>query len=127
MGVTLLSVVLFLFGVFAFIGSLFMWGEGFLLRFPAGADYAFPVTDILVNAPASIIAAVGLWRLRRWGYVAAQFVAGFYTYASVEIFVMAAQDGPPYPIEIIVPQLMALAVAAALVFYLWRVRTVFES
>jgi hypothetical protein len=29
-GVTLLAVVLFLFGVFAFLGSLFMWGEGFL-------------------------------------------------------------------------------------------------
>lgn len=127
MGVTLLSIALFLFGAFAFIGSLFMWGEGFLLRFPAGVDYAFPVTDILVNAPASILAAIGLWRLRRWGYVAAQFVAGFYTYASVEILVMAAQKGPPYPVEIILPQLLALAVAAALVFYLWRVRTVFDS
>jgi hypothetical protein len=40
---------------------------------------------------------------------------------------MAAQKGPPYPLEIIVPQLLALAVAAALVFYLWRIRTVFES
>ena len=59
--------------------------------------------------------------------MASQFVAGFYTYASVEIFVMTAQKGPPYPLEIIVPQLPALAVAAALVFYLWHVRTVFES
>jgi hypothetical protein len=126
-GVTILSVVLFLFGVFAFIGSLCMWGEGFLLAFPPGADYAFPITDLVVNAPASIIAAIGLWRLRRWGYVAAQFVAGFYTYASVEIFVRTAQDGPPYPVEIILPQLLALAVAAALVVYLWRVRAMFES
>jgi hypothetical protein len=126
-GVTILSVVLFLFGVFAFIGSLFMWGEGFLLAFPPGVDYAFPITDLVVNAPASIIAAIGLWRLRRWGYVAAQFVAGFYTYASVEIFVRTAQDGPPYPVEIILPQLLALAVAAALVVYLWRVRAMFES
>lgn len=123
--VTILSVVLFLIGIFAFVGSLFMWGEGFLLSFPEGVDYSFPVTDILVNAPASIIAAIGLWRLTRWGYVASQFVAGFYTYASVEIFVMVAQEGPPYPLEIIIPQVLALIVAAALVIYLWRIQEMF--
>ena len=54
--VGILAAVLFLFGLFAFLGSLFMWGEGFLLSFPPGADYQFPVTDILVNAPASLLA-----------------------------------------------------------------------
>ena len=50
--VRILAVLLFLFGLFAFFVSLFMWGEGFLLRFPEGVDYRFPVTDILVNVPA---------------------------------------------------------------------------
>lgn len=126
-GVTVLSIMLSLFGLLALFGSLFMWGEGFLLSFPEGVDYAFPVTDILVNAPASITAAIGLWRLRRWGYVASQFVAGFYTYASVEIFVMVAQEGPPYPMAIILPQVLALVVAAALVFYLWRIQGIFNG
>ncbi len=124
--VRILAVLLFLFGLFAFFGSLFLWGEGFLLRFPEGVDYRFPIADILVNAPASILAAVGLWKLRRYGYVAAQFVAGFYTYASVEIFVEVAQGGPPYALEIVVPQVLAVAVAFALVFYLWRVQDVFD-
>jgi hypothetical protein len=57
--------------------------------------------------------------------VASQFVAGFYTYASVEIFVMVAQEGPPYPPEIIFPQVLALIVAAALVIYLWRIQRLF--
>ena len=124
-GVSVLAIVLFLFSLFAFLGSLFMWGEGFLLSFPPGADYRFPVTDILVNAPASLIAAIGLWKMRQWGYVAAQFVAGFYVYGSVEIFVMVIQQGPPYPIEIVIPQIAAVIVAACLVFYLWRIRTRF--
>ncbi len=47
-----LAVLLFLFGLLAFFGSLFLWGEGFILEFPTGVDYAFPITDILVNAPA---------------------------------------------------------------------------
>lgn len=125
-GVSLLSLLLFAIGIFAFVGSLWMWGEGFLFSFPAGVDYSFPVADLLVNTPASILAATGLWRMRQWGYIASQFVAGFYTYASVEIFVMVAQEGPPYPAEIVVPQVAAIAVAAALVFYLWSIRTMFK-
>ncbi|MCK4830092.1 hypothetical protein KA005_80985 [bacterium] len=123
--VRILAILLFLFSLFAFFGSLFMWGEGFLLQFPEGADYRFPITDILVTAPASMIAAIGLWGMRRYGYVVSQFVAGFYIYASVEIFVEVVQAGPPYVIEIIVPQIMAVAVAATLVVYSWRIREMF--
>ena len=125
-GVRILAVLLFVFGVFAFFGSLFMWGEGFLFSFPHGVDYAFPVTDILVNAPVSIIAALGLWRMRRYGYVASQFAAGFYIYASVEIFVQVIQEGPPYPLEIVAPQVVAVAVAVVLVLYLWRIQSRFR-
>jgi uncharacterized membrane protein (DUF2068 family) len=117
----MLAIVLFLFSLFAFFGSLFMWGDGFLLSFPPGVDYHFPVTDILVNAPASLLAAMGLWKMKQWGYVAAQFVAGFYIYASVEIFVMAIEQGTPFPIEIVIPQVAAVLVAIFLVFYLWRI------
>ena len=125
-GVRVLAVLLFLFGVFAFFGSLFMWGEGWLFSFPAGVDYAFPVTDILVNAPASIIAALGLWQMKRYGYIASQFTAGFYVYASVEIFVQVIQEGPPYRLEIFAPQVAAMAVGVVLVLYLWRIRSLFR-
>ncbi len=121
-----LSAVLFLFGLFAFFGSLFLWGEGFLFQFPEGVDLGFPITDILVNAPASILASTGLWQLKRWGYVASQFVAGFYVYASVEIFVMLIQQGPPYAPAIVVPQVLAILVALGLIFYLWRVQDIFR-
>ncbi len=124
--VKIIAAFLFLFSLFAFFGSLFMWGKGFLLQFPAGVDYRFPVTDILINAPASMTAAIGLWRMKRYGYVAAQFVAGFYIYASVEIFVDVVQGGPPYSIEIIVPQVMAAILAVVLVLYLWQIQEKFD-
>ncbi len=125
--VKVLAMMLFLFSIFAFFGSLFMWGEGFLLHFPEGVDYRFPITDILVNTPASMVAAVGLWKMRRYGYAASQFVAGFYIYASVEIFVEVVQAGPPYAIEIIVPQAIAVAVAVTLVVYLWQIQESFQK
>ena len=116
-GVRVLAGVMFLFGLLAFFGSLFLWGEGFLLAFPPGVDYRFPITDILVNAPACLVTAIGLWQGRRYGYIAAQFTAGFFVYASVEIFVMVFQEPPPYPMEILVPQILAMIVAYFLVFY----------
>jgi hypothetical protein len=102
-----------------------MWGEGFLFSFPSGPDYRFPITDILVNAPACFISAVGLWRGRRFGYITAQFAAGLFVYASVEIFVMVFQEPPPYPLEILIPQIFAVIAAYFLVFYLWRFHNLF--
>ena len=124
--IKILSIVLFLFGIFAFVGSLFLWGQGFLFSFPPNINYAFPITDILVNAPASIATAIGLWHLKRWGFAAAYFTAGFYLYASVEIFVDVLQSGPPYPIEIVIPQVAAVVVALVMIVVLWRKKDLFN-
>ena len=118
----ILAVVLVLFGLLAFFGSALLWGQGFILQPPEEVALAFPITDMLVNAPASIIAAVGLWRLRRFGYQAVYFVAGFYIYASVYIFVEVAEGGPPYAVEIVVPQVLAVLAAIALLIVPERYR-----
>lgn len=125
--IKLLAILLLLFGIFAFFGSLFLWGEGFIFSFPEGVDIAFPITDILINAPASFIAAYGLWNLKRYAYPASQFVAGFYIYASTYIFVEVIQAGPPYPVEIILPQVLALVVAIGLIIYGWRYQELFSK
>jgi hypothetical protein len=123
--ITILAILLVLFGLFAIAGSLVMWGEGFILAAPEGADIAFPVTDLLVNGPAALITAAGLWKLRRTGYLGAYFVAGFYIYASVYIFVEVIQGGPPYPIEIVAPQALAVLVAIGLMVCPNRFRDLF--
>ncbi|MFQ5762337.1 MAG: hypothetical protein ACE5PO_04805 [Candidatus Bathyarchaeia archaeon] len=124
--VKILAVLLFVFGVFAFVGSLFLWGEGFLFYFPEDVDYSFPLADLLVNAPASILAGVGLWKLKRYGFVASQFCAGFYLYASVKIFALVGQGDLPVSIEGILPQAIAVVAAFFLIFYLWRVQDLFK-
>ena len=127
MPVRILAVLLFLFGLFAFFGSLFMWGEGFILDPPPDADIAFPLTDILVNAPACLVASYGLWRLKRFGYPASQFVAGFSIYASVYIIAEVFQAGQPYPMEILLPQVAAVLTAVLLVTYLYPIRDLFQN
>ena len=107
LSIRILAVVLVLFGLLAFFGSMFLWGQGSILQAPEDVALAFPITDMVVNAPASVIAAIGLWRLKRFGYWAAYFCAGFYIYASMYIFVEVAQTGPPYAVEILVPQVLS--------------------
>lgn len=121
-----LAGLLMAFGVFAFGGSVFLWGRGFILDPPAGMSIALPLADILVNAPASLIAGIGLWQLRRYGYLAAYFVAGFYLYASTFIIVEAFERRPPDFWAILVPQVLAVLVAVALLVYLPRLRPCFN-
>lgn len=121
-----LSGLLMAFGIFAFGGSSFLWGQGFILDPPAGMSVALPLADILINAPASMIAGVGLWRLRRYGYLAGYFVAGFYLYASTFIIVEAFEQHPADFWAILVPQVLAVVVAMALLIYLPQVQKYFE-
>jgi len=123
--IRILAGFLFAFGLFGMVGSLFMWGEGFILPLKSGVNYRFPITDLLVNVPSSIIAAIGLWKIKKYGYIASQFVAGFYIYASCEIFVEEFQSGPPFQVEIIVPQVAASILAIVLVIYLWERKDIF--
>jgi hypothetical protein len=120
-----LAIILLLFSALAFTGSFFLWGQGVIFNPPVAVDLSYPISDLLVNVPASLIAAVGLWRMKRFGYVASQFVAGFYLYASIEIFVDLWQHGAASTGEfyaILIPQILAVLVAILLVGYLWTVQ-----
>lgn len=118
--------ILFIFGLFAFVAGVTLYGMGFILTPPPDADLSYPVADTLVNGPACVLAAIGLWRLRKWGYALGWFVAGFYIYASVEIFAAFLHAGPPYLPEIFVPQTLAVLLALALMRVMWRHRDAFR-
>jgi hypothetical protein len=123
--IKIIAIILIIFGVFAGLGSLFLWGQGFLFSFPGDINLATPIADFLINFPISVVAGVGLWQLRSYGYIAAQFVAGFYIYASVLIFVEMFQGNLSSGPEIWLPQGLAILVGLILVFYLWRIRDKF--
>ena len=65
--------------------------------------------------------------MRKFGYIAAQFAAGFYIYASVLIFVDMFQGALPATPEIWAPQTLAVLIGLVLVFGLWPVRDRFRG
>ena len=125
--IKILAGLLILLGLFAGAGSLFMWGQGFLFTFPKDVKLASPMADFFINFPVSILAGIGLWRMRKFGYIAAQFAAGFYIYASVLIFVDMFQGALPATPEIWAPQTLAVLIGLVLVFGLWQVRDRFQG
>ncbi len=125
--IKILAVLLVLLGLFAGVGSLFLWGQGFLFALPKDVKLASPMADFFINFPTSILAGIGLWRMKKFGYVAAQFVAGFYIYASALIFVDMFQGAIPNTPEIWAPQLLAIVIGMVLVFGLWPVRDRFQG
>ena len=124
--VKLLAGLLILLGGFAGVGSLMLWGQGFLFAFPADIPLASPMADFFINFPLSVLAGIGLWRMRQYGYVAAQIVAGFYIYASMLIFVDMFQGRLPASPEIWGPQAFAVLMGLVLIFYLWPLRKKFS-
>ena len=124
--IRIISILLFIIGLFGLFGSLFMWGAGFILPLRTGLDYRFPISDILINAPTSIIAAIGLWRKKQYGYITSQFVSGFYLYGSILIFIEVIQGSLPKTIAIILPQIVACIIAIIMVFYFWKKKKIFS-
>jgi len=121
----ILGTLLIVFGIFAIIGSVFLWGEGLYINFPEDIDLALPSADIFINGPASILAGLGLWKTRKWGFAMAWFTSGIYLYASVEIFVWAVQERN-LTSEILIPQAMAVIAALIVMVTTWKKRDHFD-
>ena len=113
----ILSLMLLLTGIFAIIGGLYTWGEGFIFNAPTGTDLRIFIADILIAGPFSILASLGLWKCKLWGLLFSWFVSGVYLYGSVAVYVMIFQNGSPYPFELILPPLAGTCLSFVLIFW----------
>jgi hypothetical protein len=94
-GITLLAIVN---GV-ALVLTLVFWGLvyfGRLVPDPgslgslaeranAAVTYGFMLGDVIYSAPLLLLAALGLWRLRSWGWLAAQMANALWVYSMTVI------------------------------------------
>lgn len=91
-------------------------------RMNAATTYGFLIADVLWSAPLLLLATVGLWRQRFWGWTAAQMVNILWVYSMTIVWLRDAY-GPLSPGAMIFLPFTLAAVWATI--YLWQHRHLF--
>jgi hypothetical protein len=91
-------------------------------RANAATTRGFMIGDIVWSAPLLLMAALGLWRLRSWGWTAAQMVNALWCFSMTVVWV---RDGYTVvsPGGVIFFPFVPVAIWAT--YYLWKRRSLF--
>lgn len=84
-----------------------------------------PLASEILTALTALVAAYGLYRMKRWGYVASLLVAGMWVYAGVSGIGLVATKGLEFSSPIgamsdLVVFILLLFFCCFLIGYLWR-------
>lgn len=91
-------------------------------RINAATTYGFMIGDIVWSVPLLLLAAVGLWRQRFWGWTAAQMANALWVYSMTIIWMRDAHTAASPGAYLFTP--FAL-VAVWATYYLWHHRNLF--
>ena len=107
-------------GIFALVGSLFTWGLGWIFAQPQLKDVLMPLADLFITAPLSILAALGIWLKKDWGIPTGLMASGIYIFGSVLVYISIVWNGPPYPLQFVIPPIFGFCFAGA--FFIWVIK-----
>jgi hypothetical protein len=133
-GVTFIAVI----NGIAFLLTLLFWGtvafsnavpfpsgvEGIPDRANAATTWGFLIGDVAFSAPLLLLATIGLWKPRAWGWTAAQMTNILWIY-SMTIIILRDAFTSFSPGGILFMPFVPVAVWS--IFYLWRHRDLFWS
>jgi hypothetical protein len=85
--------------------------------------WEFAIADTLATAIPSAIAAIGLLRLRTWGWIAALIACGGYLHGMASLLTNAATSGRITAMSFVSVYFIAFSLLT--VAYLWRKRDLF--
>jgi hypothetical protein len=118
-------VITILFWAMVFFRHLVPW-PGELTAVPeranAATTYGFLIGDILWSAPLLYLAAIGVWRLRPWGWTSAQMVNALWVYSMTVIWIRDAYTVVSPGALLFTPFTL---VAIWSTYYLWNKRGLF--
>ena len=113
----LFSILFFTTGVFALVGSLFCWGDGWLFEQTNLQRIILPLADLILTAPLSLLTAYGIASKKYWGIYFGIFTAGIYSLGSLLVFISVFWNGYPYPIQLIIPPIFGLSIT--ILYLIW--------
>jgi hypothetical protein len=131
-GVTTIAVV----NAVAGVVTLLFWGLLYLrlfagstspdpvLRTSTAATLGFLVGDVVWAVPLLFLSVVGLWRLRDWGWLAAQMVNVLWVYSMTVVWVRDVYARSVSPGAVLFTPFAVIAIWATA--HLWRARSAFS-
>lgn len=91
-------------------------------RANAATTYGFMIGDIIWSAPLLLLAAIGLWHQRFWGWTAAQMVNILWVYSMTLVWIRDSYSSISPGAMIFLPFTVAAVWAT---YYLWKHRELF--
>ena len=116
----ILSFSLYATGIFALLGALYTWGDGFLFSASPETDISIFLADLLITAPISFVAGYGIGNQKKWGILAGWMIAGIYIYGSMLVYISVLQQNPPYPVDLIIPPIFGMVLSLGILIWSWR-------
>lgn len=110
----------FITGIFAAMGALYRWGDGSLFLAQPGDDIALFIAELVVAAPASIIASIGLVKLQRWGLIMSLFSTGVFIYGSALVYASIFLFGAPIPLKLLIPPIFGIGLSLTTIRWIQR-------
>lgn len=104
-------------GVFALVGALFTWGEGWLFYQKDLMISLIPLADLIFTVPLSLFAGYGIGAKKNWGIALGLVTSGVYMFGSVQVYIMVFGKAPPYPLQLVIPPLFGFGIG--LCFLIW--------
>jgi hypothetical protein len=103
----------FMTGIFAIIGALYAWGDGFLFDQKNLSIVLIPLADLLVTGPLSLLAAYGIGSKKDWGHIIGLMVCGIYLFGSALVYIILIWNGAPYPLQLVIPPIFGISFSIA--------------
>jgi hypothetical protein len=113
-----LAISYFITGLFAAIGALYRWGDGPLFLAQQGDDIELFIAELVVAAPASILASIGLVKLQRWGMIMSLFSTGVFIYGSALVYASIFIFGAPIPLKLLIPPIFGIGLSIATIWWI---------
>lgn len=104
-------------GIFALVGALFTWGEGWLFYQKDLTISLILLADLICTVPLSLLASYGIWAKKNWGIHLGLVTSGVYMFGSVQVYIMIFWKAPPYPLQLVFPPLFGFGIG--LCFLIW--------
>lgn len=104
-------------GVFAIVGALFTWGDGWLFVQEDLAVTIIPFADLVVAGPISLVAGVDLWFQSKRGFITGAMAVGIYIFGSIQVYYFVWWEGLYYAWQLIIPPIFGLGIAFSFIYW----------